>query len=190
MCVNSRLYCTHFSWHWRKICNVSHQLTQISKRQLDPCERYVCIVTVVYYHERYVLLWPVCIVTVVYYYKRYVLLWPVSIVTGMYYHDMCVLLWPVCIVTVVYYHERYVLLWPVCIETGVYYHDNVCITVTSVYCDVYLRSVYYCTRCCACCQVSGPSHSHVLTVVLTELRPTVSWTNINRPSRIAIVHWA
>ena len=115
--------------------------------------------------------------------------------------DRCVhcnvcMLWQVCIllcvytVTGVYCCDRCVLLWPVCIVTGVYYHDNVCITVTSVYCDVYLRSVYYCTRCCACCQVSGPSHSHVLTVVLTELRPTVSWTNINRPSRIAIVHWA
>ena len=37
MCVNSRLYCTHFSCHWRKIRNVSHRLTQISKRQCDPC---------------------------------------------------------------------------------------------------------------------------------------------------------
>ena len=33
MCVNSRLYCTHFSCHWHKIHNVSRQLTQISKRQ-------------------------------------------------------------------------------------------------------------------------------------------------------------
>ena len=37
MCVNSRLYCTHFSWRWRKIRNVSRQLMQISKRQRDPC---------------------------------------------------------------------------------------------------------------------------------------------------------
>ena len=37
MCVNSRLYCTHFSCHWRKIRNVSRRLTQISKRQRDPC---------------------------------------------------------------------------------------------------------------------------------------------------------
>ena len=37
MCVNSRLYCTHFSCHWRKIRNVSLQLTHISKRQRDPC---------------------------------------------------------------------------------------------------------------------------------------------------------
>ena len=37
MCVNSRLYCTHFSCHWRKIRNVSGRLTQISERQRDPC---------------------------------------------------------------------------------------------------------------------------------------------------------
>ena len=36
MCINYRLYCTHFSCHWRKIGNVSRQLTQISERQLDP----------------------------------------------------------------------------------------------------------------------------------------------------------
>ena len=36
MCVNSGLYCTHFSCHWRKIRNVSRRLTQISKRQRDP----------------------------------------------------------------------------------------------------------------------------------------------------------
>ena len=36
-CINSRLYCTHFSYHWRKIHNVSRQLMQISKRQRDPC---------------------------------------------------------------------------------------------------------------------------------------------------------
>ena len=36
-CVNSRLYCTHFSCHWRKIRNVSGRLTQISERQRDPC---------------------------------------------------------------------------------------------------------------------------------------------------------
>ena len=40
MCVNSRLYCTHFSCHWRKIRNVSCQLTQISERQHDPCSMY------------------------------------------------------------------------------------------------------------------------------------------------------
>ena len=40
MCINSRLYCTHFSCHWRKIRNVSCQLTQISKRQRDPCYRH------------------------------------------------------------------------------------------------------------------------------------------------------
>ena len=37
ICVNSRLYCMHFSCHWRKICNVSRRWTQISKRQHDPC---------------------------------------------------------------------------------------------------------------------------------------------------------
>ena len=36
MCVNSRLYSTHFSCYWRKIRNVSRRLTQISKRQRDP----------------------------------------------------------------------------------------------------------------------------------------------------------
>ena len=36
MCINSRLYCTYFSCHWRKIRNVSRRLTQISKRQRDP----------------------------------------------------------------------------------------------------------------------------------------------------------
>ena len=36
MCVNSRLYCTHFSCHWRKIRNDLRRLTQISKRQRDP----------------------------------------------------------------------------------------------------------------------------------------------------------
>ena len=35
MCVNSRLYCTHFSCRWHKI-HVSCWLTQISKRQCDP----------------------------------------------------------------------------------------------------------------------------------------------------------
>ena len=40
MCANSRFYCTHFSCHWRKIRNVSRRLTQISKRQRDPWERY------------------------------------------------------------------------------------------------------------------------------------------------------
>ena len=43
MCVNSRLYCMHFLCHWCKICNVSHQLTQISKRQHDPS--ILCIFT-------------------------------------------------------------------------------------------------------------------------------------------------
>jgi len=37
MCVNSRLYCTHFSYHWRKIHNVLRRLTQISKRHRNPC---------------------------------------------------------------------------------------------------------------------------------------------------------
>ena len=37
MCVNSMLYRTHFSCHWRKIRNFSHRLTHISKRQRDPC---------------------------------------------------------------------------------------------------------------------------------------------------------
>ena len=37
MCINSRLYCTHFSCHWYKIRTVSHRLTQTSKRQCDPC---------------------------------------------------------------------------------------------------------------------------------------------------------
>ena len=36
MCVNFRLYCMHFSCHWRKIRNVSCRLTQISKRQPTP----------------------------------------------------------------------------------------------------------------------------------------------------------
>ena len=36
MCVNSRLYCMHFLYHWRKIRNVSHRLMQISKRQRKP----------------------------------------------------------------------------------------------------------------------------------------------------------
>ena len=39
MCVNSRLYCTHFSCQWCKIHNVSYRLTQISKRQRNP--RYI-----------------------------------------------------------------------------------------------------------------------------------------------------
>ena len=37
MCINSRLYCTHFSCHRHKICNVSRRLMQISKKQHDPC---------------------------------------------------------------------------------------------------------------------------------------------------------
>ena len=37
MCINSRLYCTHFSCHWRKIRNVSCRLMQISKMKRDPC---------------------------------------------------------------------------------------------------------------------------------------------------------
>ena len=37
MCVNSRLYCAHFSCHWRKIRNASRWLTQISKRRRNPC---------------------------------------------------------------------------------------------------------------------------------------------------------
>ena len=36
MCIKTRLYCMHFSCHWRKIHNVSWQLTQISKRQCNP----------------------------------------------------------------------------------------------------------------------------------------------------------
>ena len=36
MCVNSRLYCTHFSCHWRKI-HVLRRLTQISKRHRNHC---------------------------------------------------------------------------------------------------------------------------------------------------------
>ena len=36
MYINFRLCCTHFSCHWRKICNVSGQLVQISRRQRDP----------------------------------------------------------------------------------------------------------------------------------------------------------
>ena len=35
--TNSRLCCTHLSYHWCKICNVLHQLMQITKRQCDPC---------------------------------------------------------------------------------------------------------------------------------------------------------
>ena len=38
MCINSRLYCTHFSCCWCKIHNVSCRLTQISKRQRDQCK--------------------------------------------------------------------------------------------------------------------------------------------------------
>ena len=41
MCVNSRLYCTHFLCHWRKIHYVSHQLTQISERQRNPWKHAV-----------------------------------------------------------------------------------------------------------------------------------------------------
>ena len=37
MCVNSKLYRMHFSCHWCKIRNVSHQLTQISERQRSLC---------------------------------------------------------------------------------------------------------------------------------------------------------
>ena len=36
MYINFRLCCTHFSCHRRKICNVSGQLVQISRRQRDP----------------------------------------------------------------------------------------------------------------------------------------------------------
>jgi len=35
--VRSRLICTHFSYHWHKIRNVLHRLTQICKRKYDPC---------------------------------------------------------------------------------------------------------------------------------------------------------
>ena len=35
MCINSRLYWTHFMCQWRKIGNVLRQLTQISERQHD-----------------------------------------------------------------------------------------------------------------------------------------------------------
>ena len=41
VCVNFRLCCTHFSCHWRKICNVSRQLTQISRRQRYPCPEFL-----------------------------------------------------------------------------------------------------------------------------------------------------
>ena len=34
---NSRLCCMYFSYHWCKIGNVSHPLTQITKRQCDRC---------------------------------------------------------------------------------------------------------------------------------------------------------
>ena len=40
MCINSRLNCTHFSCHWRKLRNVSRRLMQISKRQRDPCYKF------------------------------------------------------------------------------------------------------------------------------------------------------
>ena len=43
MWVNSRLYCMHFSCHWRKIRNVSCRLTQISKRQHDPWVKLKCM---------------------------------------------------------------------------------------------------------------------------------------------------
>ena len=56
MCVNSRLYCTHFSCHWRKICNVSRWLTQISKRQHDPW--YLWIIMSVNNFEWFILCWP------------------------------------------------------------------------------------------------------------------------------------
>ena len=36
MCVNSRLYCPHFSCYWRKIHNVLRQLMQISKKAARP----------------------------------------------------------------------------------------------------------------------------------------------------------
>ena len=39
-CTNSRLCCMHFLYHWRKIRNVLHQLTQISERQCDPCSSF------------------------------------------------------------------------------------------------------------------------------------------------------
>ena len=38
--VCSRLCRTHFSDQWRKMCNISCQLTHISKRQRDPCINY------------------------------------------------------------------------------------------------------------------------------------------------------
>ena len=47
MCVNSRLYCMHFSCHWRKIRNVLSRLTQISKTfkwQCDPCMLLIIII--------------------------------------------------------------------------------------------------------------------------------------------------
>ena len=48
MCVNSRLYCTHFSCHWHKIRKISRQLTQISKRQHDPWNVLIlCIINVI-----------------------------------------------------------------------------------------------------------------------------------------------
>ena len=37
LCTNSRLCCVHFLYHWCKICNVLCWLTQVSKRQHDPC---------------------------------------------------------------------------------------------------------------------------------------------------------
>ena len=40
MCINFSLFCTHFLCHWRKIHNVWHWLTQISKRQCDPCRLF------------------------------------------------------------------------------------------------------------------------------------------------------
>ena len=41
-CVNFRLCCTHFSCHRHKMCNVSRWLTQISRRQCDPC-KLICV---------------------------------------------------------------------------------------------------------------------------------------------------
>ena len=36
VCTNSRLCCTHFSYHWYRIRNVSRQVMQITKRQRNP----------------------------------------------------------------------------------------------------------------------------------------------------------
>ena len=51
MCINSRFHCMHFSCHWPKKRNVSHRLTQISKRQRDPW--WICIS----WFEQYFLVW-------------------------------------------------------------------------------------------------------------------------------------